>query len=237
MSLPGNMVTLTGQYYNLDGTPAAGQVTFALTQLLTDTADAVSVVPQTITAKLSGGAFSVTLLATDNGQYSPAEWVYQVTEQIGPNAPLANQGGFGQPPLPPPGRVYQIALPHSLGANQELSHIAPAVAGTEYTTYMLVGDYAAGTVSVPAEALIPTFATGTASQLSDQTVDYTVYLQIGTAGTEFSIAIGPTSTPAYVIVGSSTPVAGSTHTFRLPAGWYVEVAGIGSTWAATAISC
>jgi len=77
-----------------------------------------------------------------------------------------------------------------------------------------------------APVLTPTFANGTAAQLSDLTRDYMVYLEIGTAGTAFVVAIGPTSTPANTIVASGTATTGESVSFRLPAGWYVK-------WSAT----
>jgi len=84
----------------------------------------------------------------------------------------------------------------------------------------------------------PGFAVGTASQLSDTTRDYMVYITIGTPGTGMTLAIGPTDTPANTIHSSSTPTAGMQFAFRLPAGWYAEVAGTSTTIAnQIAIGC
>lgn len=89
-----------------------------------------------------------------------------------------------------------------------------------------------------APALTPTFASGVASQLADTARDYIVYLQIGTAGTGFTLAIGPTSTPANTIFASATPVSEELISFRLPAGWFVKWSGTGTTLAAQiAIGC
>ncbi len=89
-----------------------------------------------------------------------------------------------------------------------------------------------------APALTPTFANGVASQLTDTTRDYLVYLQIGTAGTAFTLAIGPTSTPANTLMASATPLADELLSFRLPAGWYVKWAGTSTTLTTqTAIGC
>jgi hypothetical protein len=89
-----------------------------------------------------------------------------------------------------------------------------------------------------APALTPAFANGTAAQLTDTTRDYMLYLQVGTAGTGFSLAIGPTSSPANTIVASSTPLAGGLYTFRLPAGWFVKWSGTTTTLTTqTAIGC
>ena len=89
-----------------------------------------------------------------------------------------------------------------------------------------------------APVLTPTFANGTAAQLSDTTRDYMVYLQVGTAGTATTLAIGPTSTPANTIKASSAATAGDVWSFRLPAGWFVKWAGTTTTIATqTAIGC
>lgn len=96
-----------------------------------------------------------------------------------------------------------------------------------------------GTKTTAAAAVLtPTFANNTASQLSDVTRDYMVYFTVGTAGSAFSIAIGPTSTPANTILTSNTPNAGEAIAFRLPAGWYVKWAGTLTTLAnQIAIGC
>lgn len=112
-----------------------------------------------------------------------------------------------------------------------------AVSGTLSSAGLL--DVNAGSsTATSAPAVTSTFANGVASQLADTTRDYLVYLQVGTAGTGFSIAIGPTSSPANTVVASATPVAGELFTFRLPAGWYVKWAGSLTTLTTqTAIGC
>lgn len=95
----------------------------------------------------------------------------------------------------------------------------------------------ANTASVAA-VLTPTFANNTAAQLTDLTRDYMVYMQVGTAGTATTLAIGPTSTPANTIKASSAANAGDLWSFRLPAGWFVKWAGTTTTIATqTAIGC
>ena len=102
----------------------------------------------------------------------------------------------------------------------------------------------AASVNVPsnsagsAPVLAPAFVNGTASQLADTTRDYMVYLQIGTAGTAFSLAIGPTSGAANTLMASATPLADSLLSFRLPAGWFVKWAGTSTTLTTqTAVGC
>lgn len=114
---------------------------------------------------------------------------------------------------------------------------ALAVSGVTTATGLL--DINGGSdTATSAPAITPTFANGVASQLADVTRDYVVYLQVGTAGTGFSLAIGPTSTPANTIAASATPLAGDLYTFRLPAGWYVKWAGTTTTLATqTAVGC
>lgn len=89
-----------------------------------------------------------------------------------------------------------------------------------------------------AAVLTPSFANGTAAQLSDTTRDYMVYLAITTSGTATTVAIGPTSTPANTILPSSSVTAGQLISFRLPAGWWVKWAGTTTAIATqTAIAC
>lgn len=103
----------------------------------------------------------------------------------------------------------------------------PLAAGEATDTFTSVIAANAGTSSAgSAPVLTPTFATGTAAQLTDLTRDYMVYLEIGTAGTANVVAIGPTSTPANTVIASGVATAGEVMTIRLPAGWYLK-------WSAT----
>jgi len=77
-----------------------------------------------------------------------------------------------------------------------------------------------------APVLTPTFASGTAAQLSDTTRDYVCYLTCTLAGTALTVAIGPTSTPANTLISSETATLGQMLTIRLPAGWFLK-------WSAT----
>ena len=96
----------------------------------------------------------------------------------------------------------------------------------------------ASNTAAAAAVLTPTFANGTAAQLTDTTRDYMVYLQVGTAGTATTLAIGPTSGVANTLKTSSAANAGDLWSFRLPAGWFVKWAGTTTTVATqTAIGC
>lgn len=73
-----------------------------------------------------------------------------------------------------------------------------------------------------APVLTPTFASGTAAQLSDTTRDYMCYLTCTAAGTALTVAIGPTSTPANTLISSETATLGQMLTIRLPAAWWLK---------------
>lgn len=96
---------------------------------------------------------------------------------------------------------------------------------------------AGSTTAASAPVLTPAFVSGTAAQLSDTTRDYMVYLDVTTAGTATTIAIGPTSTPANTLVASASMVVGSLYSFRLPAGWFVKWTGTLTAFAQKAIGC
>lgn len=89
-----------------------------------------------------------------------------------------------------------------------------------------------------ANVLTPTFANGTAAQLTDTNRDYMVYMECTTAGTALVVAIGPASVPANSIIISSTATLGELVSFRLPAGWFVKWSATTAAFAnQTAISC
>ena len=68
--------------------------------------------------------------------------------------------------------------------------------------------------------------TGTATQLSDTTRDYMVYLDVTVGGTASSLTMGHTNAASDVTLVSSAAVsAGTLWAFRLPAGWYFKWAG------------
>lgn len=94
------------------------------------------------------------------------------------------------------------------------------VSGTETVSGIFTA--AAGQKSTLSNVLTPTFSSGLAAQLTDITIDYMVYLQVGTAGTAFTVQIGPTSTPANTIISSAAASAGEIFTVRLPAAWYLK---------------
>ena len=65
-----------------------------------------------------------------------------------------------------------------------------------------------------------------ATQLTDLTRDYMVYLEITTTGTATSLTIGHTSSANEVtIAASAAATAGTLWSFRLPAGWWFKWTG------------
>ncbi|MFE5093227.1 glycerophosphodiester phosphodiesterase [Streptomyces sp. NPDC056638] len=111
MPMPSGIATvaLTGRYIRPDGTPLKGSVTIAAPSLLTlPGADTISAGSATVTLD-SAGAFTLTLIATDNPGMQPTSWTYQVTEKFQDIA----------------SRTYAIQLPSTL-PTVSIADIAPA---------------------------------------------------------------------------------------------------------------
>lgn len=98
-------------------------------------------------------------------------------------------------------------------------------AGENVATFAEVVNANAGTSTAGSAPVIsaPGFVSGTASQLSDTSRDYMIYIAIATGGGTVSVSIGPTSTPANAIMTSATGVNGELISVRLPAGWYFKI--------------
>jgi hypothetical protein len=88
---------------------------------------------------------------------------------------------------------------------------------------------ATGSATTPAVVAAPGFSSGVASQLSDLTRDYMVYIQIGTGGGTVALAIGPTSGVANAIMSGAVGLSGEDIVFRLPAGWFAKITLVTST--------
>jgi hypothetical protein len=80
---------------------------------------------------------------------------------------------------------------------------------------------------------------GAAVQLVDVTRDYMVYIEIGTAGTAFTMSMGHTSAGTDVTLhASGTAVSGDVLSFLLPAGWFFKWAATTATLAqSVAVGC
>ena len=86
----------------------------------------------------------------------------------------------------------------------------------------------AGTITAGSAPVLTSLGatSGVATQLTDTTRDYTVYLQVTTGGTATSLTMGHTSGASDVtIVTSGAVTAGTLWSFRLPAGWWFEWTG------------
>lgn len=101
-------VLLSGRYIRPDGTPLRGTVTFNAPTLTLAAADTITVGSAKVELD-EDGAFSVTLIATDNASMQPTDWTYQVRESF----------------MHAEGRAYAIVLPQATPV-VDLADIAPA---------------------------------------------------------------------------------------------------------------
>lgn len=118
MPLPAGLstVTVTGTYKAPDGTASAGYLLFEPEPgVLTSSQHDTFVVGTRQAILDANGAFSITLLATDDADIQPVGWTYRVTEH----------------PAVGPSRTYNIALP-AAAPTVNLADLAPltASAGT-----------------------------------------------------------------------------------------------------------
>jgi hypothetical protein len=89
-----------------------------------------------------------------------------------------------------------------------------------------------------APVLTPAFASGTASQLSDTTRDYMIYLTVTTSGTATTVEFGHSSAADDVVLLSDVSVtAPMVISFRLPAGWYVKLTWTTTVFSQSAVGC
>ena len=122
-----SMITVTGTYEQLDGTPAAGTIVFVLSAPLQDSAGNViyPVIPRSVDLDRVTGGFSITLPATNDSTTTPTGLTYLVTENItnGPKTP----------------RSYSIELDHAVSP-VDLADVTP-VNLTPVNTYVLLSAY------------------------------------------------------------------------------------------------
>jgi hypothetical protein len=116
MALPSSLttITVTGTFLKGDGLPEAGYLEFANGVALVSTGDNVIVSPSTIRERLNdAGQLSVSLPATNDPDWQPTGWTWQVTQQL-------DGGGT---------RTYSITLPYdAVGATVDLADLAPVQA-------------------------------------------------------------------------------------------------------------
>ena len=100
------------------------------------------------------------------------------------------------------------------------------------------GTWLAPAATPPATAGASALALNVAGRLPVTTADAMLYVKLSTAGTAFSIAIGPTSTPATTIWGPGTPAITTLFSVRVPANWYVLLTSTsGAIATATYVTC
>ncbi|WP_425837361.1 hypothetical protein [Streptomyces fractus] len=101
-------VLLSGRYIRPDGTPLRGNITFSAPTLTLSAADTITVGSAKVELD-EDGAFSLTLIATDNASMQPTSWTYQVRETF----------------MHAEGRSYPVKLPQATPV-VDLADIAPA---------------------------------------------------------------------------------------------------------------
>lgn len=111
MPLPGSIqyITVHGTFQDSGGNPCTGSITFAPPPILVDPGSSV-IYSRPVSANLDAtGAFSVSLVCTDNPELVPPGWSYTVTERITGSS----------------SRAYQVFLPHTLGVSVDFSNVTP----------------------------------------------------------------------------------------------------------------
>jgi hypothetical protein len=137
----------------------------------------------------------------------------------------------------------QTAVPNTLNDGSGNLQVAEAcylngpVNAYDGPTVYGVAAHDSGTSSAGSAPVLTPTITGTASQLSDTTRDYTCTVTVATAGTAFVVAIGPTSSVTTTIHPSSPAVAGISFTWRQPAGWYVKITGTSLVYSTVCVGC
>jgi len=120
MALPVNIttITLTGRYVDFEGNPVAGQVKIYPSQVLIDAAADRIIIPNTLTADLVNGSFSLTVPVTNDPDVTasnPGTTYYYWYEE-------AFNGGT----------TYKIFIPSSYGATVDISAIRETATVTQY---------------------------------------------------------------------------------------------------------
>lgn len=108
-------VTVTGNFKNPDGTAAEGLVEFYTDVQLVNVTTNQIVVPGTYRAQLVSGAFSISIPATDDADFSPTGWTWRVRELVEDAI-----------------REYSISLPAS-PSTVDLADVVPASSSGGFT--------------------------------------------------------------------------------------------------------
>lgn len=153
-------------------------------------------------------------------------------------ASLGNQGGVGLFE-----GIHDAGITHTYLDIQQINYQGNYVQdlilldlNTQIVTFYMIAQFNAGTdTSGTATASNPSFTSGTAKQLSTSQ-DAMLYLTVNTAGT-YTIALGPTSTPANTLVNNVALPIGAMHSIRVPQGWYVKITGTIANLTLVQVTC
>lgn len=206
------MVTVTGRWTAADDTPMSGLIAFTPNVALTNADEQQIILPSPVVAHLDEtGAISVDLIATDDADYTPSGWVWQVSERL-------KQGE----------RTYLIELPSSPDP-VDLSTLVPVLDAPPVSAYDAAGTAAAAVTAHDAatdphgdRAYADNLAGGKASATrqitagsgltggGDLTADRTLAASYGSPTAQ--TAFGGSSA-----AGSASTLARSDHTHGTPA--------------------
>jgi hypothetical protein len=208
MALPGDIttITVTGEYANVEDTPAAGTVLFTPSSPLISTSGQIILTTVPATAQLDAGAFSIVLPCTDNTSVRPNPFYYTVVEAIG--------GTTLQP--------FNIILPASLGPTVDMSALVPVPSMAEPSPglYVISLNGQSGSVTLPAGAVTLTGGTATValpSATSSTLIYLTVQTPAGTAGTPYVAAL--TAGEGFTIGSTSGADASTVAWLAIPAAY------------------
>lgn len=201
-------VTLTGRYIRPDGTPLTGSITFEPPAFLTlSGVDTISTGAATVELDETG-AFTITLIATDDPGTDPTGWTYAVTERLHQVS----------------GRTYPLQLPAAT-PTVDLADIAP--------TDPSLGDYIVveGPPGTPGSQIY----SGTGSPSAGVGIDGDYYIDTTSGAVTLYGPKASGAWPAGIPLTSSgtspvTSVAGKTGAVTLVVG---DVSGAASTSSVT----
>jgi hypothetical protein len=211
MSLPMDVttITVTAEYQSILGVAAGGSVTFtpSVTPLLDDS-DAIFFEATPVIASVTGGAGALSVVLPTTDQFSPANWTYQVNENItfGANQTFT--------------RAYYVALPSTLGSTVNLIALAPlSIAPATYSYLPTAGGTMTGTIAMGSHK-ITGLANGSAS------TDAAAYGQTPAGGNTVTITEGGTGQTTRQAALNTLAGAVTTAEFLRGDGTNISVAAI-----------